>query len=109
MVKDKNTMTLNVTVIPNITGTIHIVPLKAEDIEFLNKQFNHDMLADSLPCHTESATIDILIGNDYFFDLLEPQKLDLGGKLFLFNSKPGWILGGKLIMPMQEKPLSYHF
>ena len=37
----------------------------------------------------------MLIGNDYYFDLLEPQKLDLGGKLFLFNSELGWILGGQ--------------
>ena len=36
--KDKNTTTLNVTVVPNITGTTHRVPLKTEDIEFLNKQ-----------------------------------------------------------------------
>ena len=93
--KDKNTTTLNVTVVPNITGTIHRVPLKTEDIEFLNKQFNQGMLADSLPCHTETSAIDMLIGNDYYFDLLEPQKLDLGGKLFLFNSKLGWILGGQ--------------
>ena len=93
--QDKSTTTLNVTVVPNITGTIHRVPLIAEDLEFLKKRFNQDMLADSLPCHTESATIDMLIGNDYYFDLLEPQKLDLGGKLFLFNSKLGWILGGQ--------------
>ena len=86
---------MNVTVVPNITGTIHRVPLKTEDIEFLNKQFNQGMLADSLPCHTETSTIDMLIGNDYYFYLLEPQKSDLGGKLFLFNSKLGWILGGQ--------------
>ena len=32
--QDKSTTTLNVTVVPNITGTIHRVPLKAEDVEF---------------------------------------------------------------------------
>ena len=35
--QDKSTTTLNVTVVPNITGTIHRVPLKAEDLEFLKK------------------------------------------------------------------------
>ena len=53
------------------------------------------MLADSLPQHPESSTIDMLIGNDCYFDLLEPQKLDVGDGLFLFNSKLGWILGGQ--------------
>lgn len=36
------------------------------------------MLAVSLPHHTESPMIDLLIRNDYY------QKLDLGGGLFLF-------------------------
>ena len=53
--QDNSTTTLNVTVVPNITGTIHRVPLKAEDLEFLKKRFNQDMLADLLPCHTEST------------------------------------------------------
>ena len=38
----------------------------------------------------------MLIGNDYYFDLLEPHKLDLGGGLYFFNSKLGWILGGRI-------------
>ena len=54
------------------------------------------MLADTIPHCPESCTIDMLIGNDYYFDLLEPRKLDLGGGLFLFNSKLGWIVGGQI-------------
>jgi len=38
----------------------------------------------------------MLIGNDYYFDLLEPRKMDLGGGLFLFHSMLGWILGGRV-------------
>ena len=38
----------------------------------------------------------MLIGNDYYFDLLQPRKLDLGGYLSLFHSKLGWILGGRI-------------
>ena len=52
------------------------------------------MLADSLPHYLESSKIDMLIGNDCYFYLLESQKLDVGDVLFLFNSKLGWILGG---------------
>ena len=67
--------------------------MKAKDLEFLNKEFSNGFLADTVPCHPESTTIDMLIGSDYYFDLLEPHKLDLGGGLYLFNSKLGWILG----------------
>ena len=69
--KDGKVMTLRITVVPNITGKIHRVPLKVEDVEFLNKELGHSMLADPIPCHTELSTIDMLIGNDYYFDLLE--------------------------------------
>jgi len=35
------------------------------------------------------------MGNDYYFDLLLPKKMELGNGLFLFESKLGWILGGR--------------
>ena len=85
--EDGKTMTLKITVVLNITGNIHCVPLRVEDIEFLNKELGHSILVDTLPSQTESSTINMLIRNDYYFDLLEPRKLDLGGGVFLFNSK----------------------
>jgi len=53
------------------------------------------MLADALPPISWITKIDMLIGNNLYFDLLEPQKLDVQGGLFLLNSKLGWILGGQ--------------
>ena len=88
-------MTMKVTVVPNVTGKINRVPIKAKDIEFLNKEFSHGLLVDMVSCHSESTSIDMLIGSDYYFDLLEPHKLGLGGGLCLFNSKLGWIMGGR--------------
>ena len=67
-------MTMKVTVVPNITGKISRVPMKAEDIEFLNKEFSNGLLGDTVPCHPESTAINMLIGNDCYFDLLEPHK-----------------------------------
>ena len=89
-------MPMNVTMVPNITGKINRVPVKQEDIEFLNKEFVEGKLHTSLPCHAESSNIEMLIGNDYYLDLLEPRKMDLGGGLFLFHSKLGWILGRRV-------------
>ena len=68
-------MHLDVSVVPRITGKINRVLLKAQHLEFLKNKFGQNMLADSLPQHPESSTIDMLIGNDCYFDLLEPQKL----------------------------------
>jgi len=78
-------MQMNVTVVPNITGKINRVPLNQRKIEFLKGEFVEGKLADSLLYHAESSSIEMLIGNDYYFDLLESRKMDLGGGLFLFH------------------------
>jgi len=67
VLKSGTTMCLDVSVVPNITGWINRFPLETQHVEFLNK-FGQDVLADSLPHHTESSTIDMLIGNDCYFD-----------------------------------------
>jgi len=94
--KDGSVMSLKVTVVPSITGKINRIPLKAEDIEFLNKEFSANKLADSLPRQMESLTIEMLVDNDYYFELLQSRKIDLGEGLFLFYSKLGWILSGQV-------------
>ena len=99
LLKDGSAMPMNITVVPHITGKINRVPLKEEDIEFLKGEFVDGKLADSLPCHAESSSIEMFIGNDYYFDLLEPRKMDLGDGLCLFHSKLGWILGGRVEQP----------
>ena len=70
--------------------------MKPKDKEFLKNEFNPNLLADTIPFHSESTSVDMLIGSDYYFDLLEPHKMDLGGGLYLFNSRLGWILGGRI-------------
>ena len=76
-----------------------------EDIEFLNKEFSADKLADSLLHQMESSTIEMLIGNDYYFKLLQPRKIDLGEGLFLFYSKLGQILSGQVYNSTEETNL----
>jgi len=48
------------------------VPLKEE---YMKGEFIEGKLADSLPCHVEPPSIEMLIGNNYSFDLLEPRKV----------------------------------
>ena len=63
-------MHIDVSVASRITGKINRVPLKAQHLKFLKNKFGKKKLADLLPQHPESSTIDILIGNDCYFDLL---------------------------------------
>lgn len=43
---------------------------------------------------SECCPVEMLVGNDYNFDLLLPMKIDLRPGLCLFQSRLGWIVGG---------------
>ena len=88
-------MVLDVSVVPNITGRVSHVPLNHDDAMFLQNEGWEAKLADTLSSKSESSPIEILIENDYYFDLLLPKKMELGPGLSLFQSKLGWILGGR--------------
>jgi len=75
-----------------ITGKI--TPLCKDNKAFLKSEGFENTLADACPTKSDSYPIEMLIGNNYYFDLLLPQKVDLRPGLWLFPSKLGWILGG---------------
>ena len=39
--------------------------------------------------------MDLLIGNDYYLDLILPQKIVIQKGLYMLGSKLGWILAGR--------------
>ena len=43
---------------------------------------------------TKSCTIDILIGNDFNLDIIQPEKKVLQPGHHLLNSRSGWIFAG---------------
>ena len=65
-------MIIDVSVVPNITGR---APLNSEDVKFLQSDGWEGRLADTLPCKVESMSIEMLVGNDYYFNLLLPRKM----------------------------------
>ena len=58
VLKDKSIMTLEVKVVPSITGKITRFPLEPEDMEFLKQEGWEKNLADTLPTSTESGDVD---------------------------------------------------
>ena len=52
-------------------------------------------LADDIPLENECSTIDILIGNDYYLDLILSQRVEVQPGLYLLASKLGWIVTGR--------------
>ena len=95
-------MAFTVNVVPDITGKITRFPLDPEEVEFLKNEGWEKNLADTLPTDTELSPVEMLIGNDYYFELLQPRKIDLGNNLFAFQTKLGWIFGGKTQADMDK-------
>ncbi|MCG8049164.1 MAG: hypothetical protein N0E48_26780, partial [Candidatus Thiodiazotropha endolucinida] len=52
-------------------------------------------MADTIPSETESADVELLVGNDYYLDIILTQKIEVQPGLYLLASKLGWILTGR--------------
>ena len=92
ILKSGLTMKIKANVVPNITGTIERTPFRSETIRQTLKQYK---LADTIPVKKESCNIDLLIGNDYYVDIVSTKRIMLSDGLYLFGSKFGWILSGR--------------
>ena len=92
ILKNGFTMKIKANVVPNINGTIEKTPFRSEIIKQTMKQYE---LADTIPVKKESCNIDLLIGNDYYADIVSTKRIMLSNGLYLFGSKFGLILSGR--------------
>ena len=92
---DGTVLTLTANVVPEVTSPLHRASLP--DLLTLRQ---HLQLADTCSVTGDSATIDILIGNDYYLDIVTKESLRVGStSLYLLSSKLGWILSGRTSSP----------
>ena len=93
-IKDGSYLLLSANVLKQITGGIQRSPLLQKDIEFL-RFIPQNELADQIPNTTESLDVDILIGSDFFWDIVGGDKIVLPSGMFMLPSKFGYIVTGK--------------
>ena len=79
--KDGTQLLLTVNVVPKITGGIQRMPIDTKIFE--NHLWKDLQLADSLPTQTEKTQIDLLLGNDYYLDIIEHVRMELKPVFFL--------------------------
>ena len=90
--KDGTSFNLTAKKIPEIIGFIHRSPVRLGKTAFLWKNLP---LADSIPSEREISTIELLIGSDYYLELITAEKIKLEPGLYVLGSKLGWILSGR--------------
>lgn len=87
-------MQLKCLVIPQITGNLPNAEINASE---LNLPPNIQ-LAD--PSFHHSSEVDLLLGAEVFFDIINTQQIKLGPNMpTLQSSKLGWIIAGPLLCP----------
>ena len=102
LTKDGCCLPLHANVVNQITGPIKRGPLQSSDMDFL-LSIAVDKLADTIPGDSETDSIDLLIGSDYFWTIVGLEKLTLPSGLHLVSSKIGYILTGKYMDPGDNK------
>ena len=91
--KDKTTIRIEARVVPEITCPIQKQPL---DVEGRFQILKEIVLADTIANQPETVKIDALLGEDFYYQFVEQERIKLDENLFLLRSKLGWILAGQL-------------
>lgn len=100
--RDGSVLKISANVVPSITGSIQRRPFNTNCLKYWEYLWKENALADTLPSERESSTIDLLIGNDYYLDLILPQKVEIQPGLYMLGSKLGWILAGRTSDSVKE-------
>ena len=71
--KDGSPNSLYANVLQQITSPIPRGPLHQADVEFL-QAITPEKLADNIPIQSTSVAIDILVGSDYFWNIIDRER-----------------------------------
>ena len=98
VLKDGSTLTINANVVPHIAESIQRRPVNSTSLDNRDYLWAEFFLADDLPKERETSSVELLIGNDYYLDIILPQKVTVQPGLYLLGSKLGWILSGRTFL-----------
>ena len=80
---------------PQIAESIQRRPVNLKSLDNWDCRWNEFSLADDIPTERETSSVEILIGNDYYLDIILPQKVEVQSGLYMLGSKLGWILSAR--------------
>ena len=95
VLKDGSILQINANVVPQIAGSIQRRPVDLKSFKNWDYLWGEFPLLDDLPKETESSSVELLIGNYCYLDIILPQKIEVQAGLYMHGSKFGWILLGR--------------
>lgn len=90
---------ISANIVPVISGVVQRKAMKLNSSKNLEHLVSSLDLADSIPNEFESSSIELLIGNDYYLDIVLSQKIEVQPGLYFLATKLGWILTGRTTEP----------
>ena len=94
-VKNGEYLDIIANIVPVISDSVQRRLIRLHSSEDFSRIVSSLTLADTIPKETESSTAELLIGNDYYLDIILSQKTEIQPGLYLLGSKLGWILTGR--------------
>ena len=94
MLKSKkgNTVSTKASVVLEISGNVQRAPIKIGNQFKITGKYE---LADTLPKYSKLSSIGILIGNDYYNDIMLTERMKIHEGLYIIKSKFGWMINGR--------------
>ena len=74
---------ISANIVPVISGTVQRKALKLFPSKNLDHLLRSLEMADTIPSETESSTVELLIGSDYYLDIILSQKIEVQPGLYL--------------------------
>lgn len=81
-------------VLKHITGNIKRGPIHQKDLEF-SQLIPQSKMVGPIPHTLETMAIDLLVGSNYFLDVVGGDKIMLLSGIFMLPSKFGYTITGK--------------
>ena len=95
VLKDGSILTIRANVVPQIAESIQRRPVNLKSLDNWDCLWNEFSLADDIPTERETSSVELLIGNNYYLDIILPQKVEVQSGLYMLGSKLGWNLSGR--------------
>ena len=92
VLKDGSILTIRANVVPQIAESIQRRPVNLKSLDNWDCLWTEFSLADDIPTETETSSVELLIGNDYYLDINFHKRWRFCLDFTCFGSKLGWIL-----------------
>ncbi|KAH3885854.1 hypothetical protein DPMN_009852 [Dreissena polymorpha] len=83
--KDGSEMLITASIVPTIAGTTAKMPLAIYKKDVFKSLTRYLKLADQVPVKAEFGTIDLMIGNDFYLDIIQNERIQIEDGLYLLS------------------------